>query len=499
MNQPRPPAPHTPPKSLLSNNCPMATPTDIPAPPQLKSNVIGLLGAATLGVVFLSPAMTLYGLFGPIYLAAGTAAPMAFVFALLATLPTAYGYAVLSRDFPSSGSAADWSARATTPRIGIWTGWIVFFYYFTNFVIQPVAVGLFCTELLNFAGVASEVARGSGFLIGVLGCTAWPAWMVYRGISISARGALAVLVVEIVVVVALCGTVVWLAPQRGTPLNLDGFSLSGATQNGSAMFQAMVFAMLGFCGFDVISTVAEETKMARKLIPKATILAVLFYAVIIIAGMWALTLGGQPEALKQAVADGRMPINDVARSFWGSGSLLVTITGISASLGLAIVTSVGASRILFSMGRAGTAPARFARLHPTHQVPWNSLHVIFVGGVVGALVLFAINGAYQAYVWWATTSTFFAMMTYLFVNIAVIILNRHRVTSSVKGFLLYAVIPGIGIAADGYILVQSFFIELWNQGWATGKSVVVFDVACAALALVLALTARKAAVAVTAA
>ena len=37
-------------------------------PVALKSNVIGLLGATTLGIVFLSPAMTLYGLFGPIFL-----------------------------------------------------------------------------------------------------------------------------------------------------------------------------------------------------------------------------------------------------------------------------------------------------------------------------------------------------------------------------------------------------------------------------------------------
>ena len=66
--------------------------------PGLRADAIGLLGATTLGVVFLSPAMTLYGLFGPLFLAVGPAAPLAFVFALLATLPTAYSYAVLARD-----------------------------------------------------------------------------------------------------------------------------------------------------------------------------------------------------------------------------------------------------------------------------------------------------------------------------------------------------------------------------------------------------------------
>ncbi len=82
------------------------------------------------------------------------------------------------------------------------------------------------------------------------------------------------------------------------------------------------------------------------------------------------------------------------------------------------------------------------------------------------------------------------MLTYLFVNVAVIVLNRQRVTASFAGFVLYAAIPSVGIAAGLYIVVQSFFIELWAQPWATGKSVVVFDVACAAVALALAFKAR---------
>ena len=465
--------------------------TTVTPPAKLQSDGIGLLGAATLGVVFLSPAMTLYGLFGPIVLAAGNAAPLAFVFALLATLPTAYGYAVLSRDFPTSGSAADWSARASTPRVGIWTGWIVFLYYLTNFIIQPVALGLFFGDLLKALNLSPPGGQGAGFVLGVVFCCALPAWMVYRGIAVSTKSALIFLLIEIAVVTALCATILWLAPQRGTPLSLTGFSLTAAARNSSGLFQALVFGMLGFCGFDVISTVAEETKMARTRIPQATMLALLFYAVLVIVGIWALTLGGEPSALRLAATEGRMPINDVARSFWGRGSLLVTLTAISATLGLAVVTSLGASRILFDMGRRGAAAARFARLHPRYKTPWNSLNVIFLCGFLGAVVVFWCVGAYNAYVWWATTSTFFAMMTYLFVNVAVIMLNRERLFASLGGFLLYAVIPALGIAADAYIVVQSFFIEQWRQDWATGKSVVVFDVICALLAALLALTARR--------
>ena len=210
--------------------------TTVTPPAKLQSDGIGLLGAATLGVVFLSPAMTLYGLFGPIVLAAGNAAPLAFVFALLATLPTAYGYAVLSRDFPTSGSAADWSARASTPRVGIWTGWIVFLYYLTNFIIQPVALGLFFGDLLKALNLSPPGGQGAGFVLGVVFCCALPAWMVYRGIAVSTKSALIFLLIEIAVVTALCATILWLAPQRGTPLSLTGFSLTAAARNSSGLF-----------------------------------------------------------------------------------------------------------------------------------------------------------------------------------------------------------------------------------------------------------------------
>lgn len=447
---------------------------------RLKSDVIGLVGAASLGMVFLSPAMTLYGLFGPIFLACGKLAPLAFVLALCATLPTAFSYAVLSRDHPSSGSVADWATQATGPRVGAWAGWLVFLYYFANFIIQVVAVGLFFNELLIALGVA--LPAGVGFIIGVLMGCVWTASIVYRGIAISAKGALVFLLIEIATVAVLCATILWLAPARGTPVTLEGFSITAAISDSSGMFRALVFGMLAFCGFDVVSTLAEETRTARRLIPQATILALLLYAGLIIVGMWALTLGGDTSYLKSISEGGRMPINEVAQAVWGRGSIAITFTALSATLALMVATSVGASRILFAKGRRHAAPAAFAELHPRYQVPWKALHVIFAAGIIMGLSVFIFIGAYNAFVWWCTTSTFFAMLTFLFGNVACILLNRHRLRTLSEA-LLYGLVPALGIVGDLYILVHSFFIELWAQDWATGKSVVVFDVTCAAVAL----------------
>src|SRR5262249_32692637 len=130
-------------RTALERVCPGDRPRGDSLKQALRSDAIGLIGAATLGFAMLSPAMTLYALFGPTVLTAGRAAPLAFLWALVATLPTAVSYALLSRDFPLSGSAASWIRLAAPRSLAIWAGWMVFLYYFTNFICQPITLGLF--------------------------------------------------------------------------------------------------------------------------------------------------------------------------------------------------------------------------------------------------------------------------------------------------------------------------------------------------------------------
>ncbi len=431
----------------------------------------------------LSPAMTLYGGFGPAYLNAGRAAPLAFVWALFATLPTALSYVFLSNGHPNSGSAAAWAEKAFSRRVSIWAGWMVFLYYLTNFIIQPVTLGVFAGDLFKLIHIEP------GFItygLGALLCLGWTAPLVYKGIGISMKSALAFLLFESLVVVALCTTVVWMAHASGTKLTLEGFYLSASPAGASGIFRAMVFAILAYCGFDVVSTLAEETHMPEKLIPRATILSLFVYATVITLGIWALTFGSSPGHLKTIAESGLMPITEVARIAWGKASFLIPLTAISASLGLAIATSLGASRVLFSMARSELAPARFSQLNSS-QIPGPAIQAIFVIGAFASLVTGALMGPFDSYVWWGTTSTFFALVTYLVVNGANIVLHWRRAFESTLSILMYILIPILGIVFDLYLLYRTFFLELWKQGWATGQSVVVFDLSCCAIAAIVAL------------
>ncbi len=202
-----------------------------------------------------------------------------------------------------------------------------------------------------------------------------------------------------------------------------------------------------------------------------------------LTGVWALTYATSPENLRALANSSGMPITEIARMYWGKGSILIAITGLSAGLGIAIATSVGASRVLFSMGRNGQAPKFLAKLNPATQVPSSALALIFAAGLGGAILVGGMTSPYMAYVWWGTTTLFFAMITYIAVNTSNLILNRRKAFKSLSGLGLYLLIPTFGIAVDAYILYQSFFVELWAQPWATGKSIVVVDIGCAVIAL----------------
>ncbi|MBS2022850.1 MAG: APC family permease, partial [Deltaproteobacteria bacterium] len=384
----------------------------------LRTDAVTLLGAVTLGVVMLSPAMTIYGNFAASFAAAGRAAPLAFVIALLATLPTATSYALLSRDFPAAGSAAAWTSRSLGPRAARFLGWMTVLYYLTNFVLQPVTFGLFFRDLLATIGLQPSFWL---YALGAVLCCAIPAGMVYRGISPSTKGAFGFLILESVVVLALC--VFAAVTHPGGALDFSGFSPAVLTSSDglSGISRALVFAMLSFCGFDVISTLAEEARLARQMIPRATFYALLSFGGLIILGIWTLTFAAPPARLQQLADAPGMPITALASDLWGRASLLVTATGLSAALGIVIATSVGASRVLFSMAREGLAPGAFARLDATSQVPRNGLHLVFSTGLLGAIVVAALTSPWEAYLWWGTTSTFFAMITFLFVNVAALV------------------------------------------------------------------------------
>jgi amino acid transporter len=441
--------------------------------PTLKSGALGFAGAATMGAVMMAPALGIYANFGPLATSAGVVAPVIFFISLVASLPTAVSYALVSREMPSSGSAYTWLWRTTRPTIGVGVGFMMALYYFIAVILQPILFGLFFNDLLAYFGV-----QNTGFgtwLIGFLIVTLLVGFLVYRGIQLSTHSVLIMMLIEAGVVTLLGLTIFFIKTAHGQ-LDFSPFNPGAALNGTNGLFAGLIFGLLSFTGYDVISTLAEETRTPRSLIPRATIAACVGVGVFWIVMSWFYTMAVPISDVAKYTTSGVTPITPIAKLYWGDANILVIITGLTAASGVYIATMVGASRVLYAMGREGSLPNLFGRLHPRFRVPWNAMHLIFALTIIVDVVWALWVGLYNAFSWWGSAIVFFALITYIFVNLSNIIFfwrfRRERFN-----VFLNLVVPVIGIAVGIYLLYKSFFVALWSAGWQMGQSIVVVSLA----------------------
>ena len=466
---------------MTSSTAPV--PADAKPTITLKRGVVGLVGAATLGAIMMSPALGLYGNWGPLAQDVGVIGPLIFIFGLLIAMPTAISYAVIARVMPSSGSAYTWLWRSLTPSAGIFIGWIMVGYYVVAVILQPYLFGLYFTELLKYVGITGLDQYVSGAL-GVLIVTAIGAYFVYGGIQLSVKGTVTLIAIESIVAGGLALTILVVKASQGglSFAPFDPSNIGGSKDIGLAL----IIMVLSYTGFDVISTVAEETHSPRTLIPRATIIALLGVAVFWIIGTWGLSIAVPMSQVNDLVASGMTPVTPIAKQYWGAGEILVIITALTAATGVFIACAVGASRVLFAMGREGSLPSVLGKVHPRFQTPWNANHVVFGISLFATLLWpFWLDANFLAsFVWWAGAITFFALVTYLFVNLANI-LYFVRIQPSKRNILTNIVAPLIGIVVDGLVLYQAFFVSLWNvSDWRTGQAIIWFCLLVAVLGIV---------------
>ena len=178
----------------------------------------------------------------------------------------------------------------------------------------------------------------------------------------------------------------------------------------------MVPAML--IGFDVIPQSSEEMNIEPRYIGKMILVC------IIVSIIWYILLitGVSLAAPVEIRGSGVIPMADVV-SYMFNGDIFSVIIIVGGIFG--ILTSwngffIGATRLLFSMGRAGMLPAVFGRLHKKYRTPYVAIFLI--GAVCVTAPLLGMN----ALVWFMDTSTFCALISYILVIISFIMLKKNE-------------------------------------------------------------------------
>jgi amino acid transporter len=441
---------------------------------QLQANALGLLATAALTAAYMAPALSIYALFGPMTSQVGVAVGFVMLLGLLITLPSAVSFGMLAGEMPAAGGVYAWASRSLGPTIGIWVGLSTASYYVLTVFFPPIVFGQFFNDLLSVVGVAPSIWT---WLIGAVICLVIAASATYRGIVVSSRLALVMLLTELAVVVALGLTFLGVAIAKGS-FSWDPVLPTAAKGGASGIVLALPLAFLAMT-CDAATPASEETRNARRTIPLAVVTTCLLIGVWYVIGFSSFALAAPREELLALAADkSANPITPLAARVWGRLDILVIVTGMTAATGALVPCSTAASRVLFAMGRDGTLPRWLGAVHPRYKVPWNALHVVFLMTMLGVIPVALAVGETPTINWWSNVFGWYIATVYICANVSNIVYYRRFLPDR---FHLWwnLLVPMVGISAQLLVIWQLVIKELWNQGWF-GRSAQIFIVAVAA-------------------
>lgn len=291
---------------------------------------IGLFSATLYGVGIIVGA-GIYVLLGIGAGIAGNAVWISFVIAALLAFCTGFSYAELSSMYPKDAAEYVYTKKAFGRK---WFSFMVEWLMVTVGVISAatVALGFANYWVYLFGGSVPFVAAA---LIAVLSAVN------YFGIRTSTKVASFSAIVEAsgLVVVALAGMLIFFG---GKAAGVD-FFYSPSGMGGILSATAIIF--FAYLGFEELVNISEETKDARKTMPRALVLSLIISTVLYIAvSITAVSVLGY-EKLAQSQA----PIAEVMEHVFPGSSGIMGVVALISTTSTVLVILVVVSRMLYGL------------------------------------------------------------------------------------------------------------------------------------------------------
>ncbi|WP_416444540.1 APC family permease [Leucobacter sp. HNU] len=416
---------------------------------------LGLTGLVVFGLSYMAIG-TVFTTYGIVNQLTDGHLPLSYVIALVTMLFTAASYAAMVKKFPVAGSAYTYTQQAYGGVAGFMTGWVLLLDYLfipmINFMILGFYVGT------QFPSIPPQVfAFAALVLVLVFNILGIKLVNVFNTAIIAISLATALLFVILAAKAAI--------NDPNAPGLLEPF-VPGAEGFSPALSGAAVLA-LSFLGFDAVSTLSEEAKNARRDIPRAIMLTTLIGGALFIFISWVGALAYHPADWAKIPDDminaaGVALVSHLGGSLAPLFELIVVIGSIAGCIGSGLAGQVSVARILYSMGRDGTLPKPLGRLSKRFGTPVVAAVTVSVFAL--ACLFLTLDQA-------AFMISFGALAAFTMVNLSVIrvyLFPRGGAgTRSAKDWILYGVVPAIGVALSIW-LWTSLHPTTWVVGgiWA---------------------------------
>jgi amino acid transporter len=415
----------------------------------LKKDSLGLLGATMQAITHIAPAIAALFFTQFIVSLAGITAPLAYIIAVVVVLMLGNTLVQFSKHLPSAGGYYTYVSRSLGPRAGFITSWMYILY-------SPLSGG----AIYGFFGfiLAGELKTNYNidlpwlwWVFIVVGAP-FIAFLQYRGIEISARALVITGGVEMLIVLALAlsgffnpgpGGLSFQVFNPGNIPALSGFAL------------AIVLGVQGLTGWEAAAPLAEETKDPKRNTPRSVMLSICILGAFLVFTFWGVITGFGVNSVNKLITSPDLPGLALAHRLWGPVWWFILLAFFSSVLAVCLATANVGTRMWYGMGRSGSFPRWFAKVHPTHKTPTNA--------ILAQMCLSLGSGLIGGRLWGADVSFFFidglilvlgVAFVYIIANVGVILYYLRERRSEFNP-LLHLIFPVV----SSLVLLFAIFVS----------------------------------------
>ena len=421
-----------------------------PPDPQLRRNSLGLPELVFQGVTHIAPATNIVFTFPIIALKAGPDMPLSFLLSTIVCFFIGNTVSQFSRYMPSSGGYYSFATRGLGNRAGFMATW--------SYLIYEILGAAGCTGFLGY--LISDMLRAQ-FLVNVPWwsialATSVIIWVLtHRGVQLSTRVTALLGGLELLIMFALA--IAFLNHPGTGSSYLAPLQPSSSPHHFGGILAGMVFSILALSGFEAPAPLAEEARLPRKFIGQAIMLSLGSIGLFYIFTSYASAIGWGTGNMPAFAADPN-PYYVLGNTLWGAGWWFVVLAIINSAVGVGLACTNAASRVMYTMGRAGTLPASFGRIHPGHRTPTFAIASAQISGIASILLVGLLLKPDVIFGFLGTMATLAVIVLYAMANLALTLYMRREQPAKFNVWQ-HVVVPWIATLA----LLPVLFVTIWPQ------------------------------------
>lgn len=411
----------------------------------------------------------IYALTGQVAAEVGGAAWAPFLVAFGVALLTAFSYLELVTKYPKAAGAALYVHKAFG--VHFLTFIVCFTVMCSGLTSSATASNAFAANMFAAFGIEAD---GNMVMLGAVGFMLLIMIINFRGVSESVKFNVVLTLVELTGLLLVIGLGFYaMAGGQADFLRVVAFDTPEDKSVFLAITSATALAFFAMVGFEDSVNMAEETHAPHKIFPKVMLtglgITAVIYVLVSICAVALIPVGelagsDTPLVLVVERAAPGLPMDTI-----------MPIISMFAVANSALINMLMASRLLYGMSRQGVLPRFLAAVHQRTRTPWAAIVFTTVLGV--ALIVLVANVESQAIKALGGTTALLLLGVFAFVNVAVLVLRRHKVEH--QHFRTNAVVAVLGAAACLFLVTPITgrdVIQYQVAGWLLALGVVMWGI-----------------------